>query len=235
MKYLFISDLHLGSPLLKDYATILDLLSGPYDMIFLVGDIIDTWEKSANSIVNDPMTGTIIETINDVSKETTIIFIQGNHDPDLSELVRIFPNVQVLGHRYIFNTGDSSIVVIHGHEFNATILKYNWVAKLVWPLQWLLERVGLNLRGWLRTLLHSISAKKKNKNYNDIILDIEEQVIKMYKEYNYIIMGHTHLPKLVKRDSRPSYVNCGDFIYNQTWVEYDSDIGDITLHGKINM
>jgi len=236
MKHLFISDLHLGSPLLKSHGLILNLLEGPYGVIFLVGDIIDTWEKPVDDIVNDPVDGTVINTINELSKTKTIIFIQGNHDPDLADLSRIFPNVQVLGHRYILDMEHNGlkIVVIHGHEFNETILKYSWIAKLVWPIQWIFERFGWNIRGWLRTLFHSIAAKKQNKNYNDIVLDIEEQVVEMYKDHSYVIMGHTHLPKLVEREERPSYVNCGDFIHNQTWVTYDSDTGEMLLEGTIN-
>jgi len=51
MKILFLSDFHLGSPLFESENEILSLLNDDYDMVFLLGDTIDTWEDDLWSIV----------------------------------------------------------------------------------------------------------------------------------------------------------------------------------------
>ncbi len=53
MKILFLSDLHLGSPLFRRKAEILNILKDEYDKIIVVGDLLDVWYKSAYDIYRE--------------------------------------------------------------------------------------------------------------------------------------------------------------------------------------
>ena len=53
--------------------------------------------------------------------------------------------------------------------------------------------------------------------YDNLVLDVENAAVEKYK---HVIMGHTHFPK-TSISSTHTYVNCGDWIHHQTYVEFD--------------
>jgi len=214
MKILFLSDFHLGSPLFKSENEIISLLNDDYDMVFLLGDTIDTWEGDMWSIVIK--NNMLLRKLNSLPN---LIIIKGNHDPNLIDLESVFPAKEVTW-SYEFEDNGKKGIVVHGDEFDHTVTKYSWVARLFWPINWLLERVDINIKAFFRETYHSLAAKREKKYYNDLILDVEKELVNKYKHrYDYIVIGHTHLPKLIVEDDY-TYVNCGDWIHNQTYATY---------------
>jgi UDP-2,3-diacylglucosamine hydrolase len=214
MKFLFLSDFHLGSPLFESTDKVISLLNDDYDVVFLLGDIIDTWEGYVWYIVDKNYK--LIEKLNSLNN---LVIIRGNHDPDLEELQRVFPN-KIVNVDYEFHDGDKVGIVTHGDEFDHTVTKYYWLAKLFWPINWLFERLGINIKAFFRETYHSLAVKKDKKYYNDLILNVEKELVNKYKnKYHYIVVGHTHMPKLIVEDDYV-YVNCGDWIHNKTYVIY---------------
>jgi len=223
MKILFLSDLHLGSPLFDHPKRVASLLHDNYDIVFIVGDIIDEWEMPIHSIVSE-----YIELISILNSLSNLVIIRGNHDPNIDKLQEIFPNAEVVKDYEIF-VDNERIKIIHGHEFDDLILKYYWVAKLFFPFQWISERLGYNIKGKIRDLLHSIAMKKQDAQYNDLVLEIEKRAVdEYYGEYTSVVMGHTHLPKLVIGDF--TYVNVGDWTDHSTYVLFEGS--KFTLKGE---
>jgi UDP-2,3-diacylglucosamine pyrophosphatase LpxH len=224
-KFLFISDLHLGSPLFRSEDQVFFLLNGNYDKIFIVGDIIDTWEEDVEYIVSKH--SKLIDTIN---KLNNVIIIKGNHDPSLQSLESIFPGKQVLM-EYEFYTGDEIGIIIHGDEFDIMVTKYSWISKILSPIHWVLERVGINIKAFFRELFYSIANKRNKSYYKDLVFDIEQSLVEKYgHKYKYVIVGHTHLPK-IETINGCIYVNCGDLVHNKTYVIYED--GNFKLVGVI--
>lgn len=217
MKILFLSDLHLGSPLFdsESESIIMALLDGNYDKIFIVGDTIDSWEEKLTTIRLSYVN--LFAKLNNLDN---VIIIKGNHDPSLSELQNFFPFKEVTDD-YVIYDSNKSMIIMHGDEFDNLVRKYSWFAKIIFPIHWFFERFGLNLKGFFRTTLYSISAKRQKKYYNDLVLDMEKGLVNKYKElYDCIVVGHTHFPKKVTGDNFV-YVNCGDWIHNKSYVEYE--------------
>ena len=221
---LYLSDLHLGNPLFESEKAILKLLNEPkYDKIFILGDIIDTWETPVESIRKKHEH--LITQINLRAKQGPVIIIRGNHDPNILVMHSIFDMCRIFE-----SLREGKTMFVHGHEFDELITKYYWLAKLIFPIRWLLERLGVNLLAYTRNLYHSVAAKKQNKQYDDLVLGIEKQAVAKYeKDFDYLVMGHTHLPKLVPRDADPDdprkcdYINTGDWIHNRTYIERDEN------------
>jgi len=219
MKKLFISDFHLGSPLFKKEKQIIQLFNcNDYKEIYILGDIIDTWEDDLNNITEQYRL--LIIAIN--NSPAKVFIIKGNHDPDIQKLKFIFHSCEVVD-KIEIELNDTKVIMIHGDEFDDVIIKYMWVAKLWFPFHWLLERIGINIKGYLRELFHSISMKKDHKYYNDIVTETEERAVKKYKDYSILIMGHTHLSKRVYI-SKPIYINTGSLIHDPCCIEYDNGI-----------
>lgn len=213
-KTLFLSDLHLGSPLFE-LGTICGLILSPeYERVFLVGDIFDVWEDGLTDIVRKNRT--LVNAINIASKEKEVVYLIGNHDPLEEEVQQVLPQVKTC-EEYEFDGG----IIIHGHSFDESIIKYSWLAKFTFFFHWIFERFGINLKAFFRNLYFSISNKRNKGYYKNLVLDIEEEAIKKYQyKYKFVLMGHTHFPRHVF--STIEYINCGDWIYNRSWAWYEN-------------
>lgn len=218
MKILYISDIHLGNPLvdpsIDDLITL--LTREDFTSIFLVGDIFDIWENSITEI--QKKYSKLIACINELALKKCVIMVKGNHDPSIEILREILYNVRTIAYMYSHNND----IVIHGDEFDKLVTKYSWWAKVIWPLQWFPERFGINVRYVIRNIYYSIAAQKSKKFYNDLVTDIEIHLFNKYKKnFDNIIVGHTHQPKIVVKDNK-TYVNCGSWVQNKNYVIYNN-------------
>lgn len=208
MRYLFISDFHLGSPLFSNEYELIKILTSGYDKIFLVGDIIDELENDVDITVFEY--NTLISIIN---KLDNVIIVKGNHDPGICDLRIVFPKAWVCD-EYIDDFG----VVVHGDKFDKFLDTF--LQKISFKIFYVCERVGLNTKMIIRHILYNVISFIKGKSKNDLIVHYEIDAFNYYcKEHNNIISGHSHMPKIVSRDGC-NYINCGDWIYNKTYVEY---------------
>jgi len=219
MKTLIISDIHLGSPLVDKKNEVMNLMKlNKYDTIILNGDIFDVWEESFDNILLANFD--FIKLLQKLSLDKTIYFIMGNHDPYISEIKKIFPEMIVLNELLI----DEDILIVHGDQFDNLVTKYLWFAKLIFIPNWLCERIfHYNLKASFREFFYSIANKKDKPYYAKLVGDIEKEAVEFYKDKcRYLIMGHTHSPKRV--DGKDiSYINCGDIVRNKVCLEYDEN------------
>ena len=221
MKLLFISDFHFGSPLFKSYKKVMSILDGGYDKIFILGDIIDTWEAPIEDIVIDNK-----RIINKINSLDNVVVIRGNHDPSIFKIGRIFYSAEIVL-SYKYEVDGKKFIMVHGDECDDLVLKYSWLARLLFPIHWMFERFGINLKGFFRELYHSISMKVDKKYYHDLVLDIEKELVSRYKDKcDCLIFGHTHVPKLGSKDGT-IYVNCGDWVWSNSYVVYEDGMFDL--------
>jgi len=206
VRYIFLSDLHLGSPLFKSEDAIIRLLQNEYDKIFLVGDIVDDWEDNVPSIVSKY--NRLIFCINSLSN---VVILKGNHDPEIGVLRTIFPAADVFDDYEL----EGNIMVTHGHRFS----KEPW--RMTFCIFYMFERIGINLKAFARWIRSWFYDK------NELTLPEEKDTVAHYKaDYDYVVMGHTHIPKIVP-GAECTYVNCGDWVCSKTYVEYED--GKFTL------
>ena len=212
MTKLFLSDLHLGSPLFRSTSHILDLLNRTlFDEIFFVGDIIDEWEKDVLNIVIEH--SEIISTINYQSMLKPINFIIGNHDPSKDILEKIFNHVNFYD-SLKFNNG----IIIHGHQFSIIYDEPSIWSKILYSIYWLFERIGIDLLSKPKQLLFSLASKFDDDDYPELVLSVEEGILEAYKnKYEFAITGHTHMPKIINHPEL-KFINCGDWTHNKTYV-----------------
>ena len=212
MKFLFLSDIHLGSPLFQEHDKLEEVLNSNFEHLYLLGDILDVQERDLNKIIK--RNKNIINRIKFLGSKVTII--KGNHDPELSEIQSLFPKAKVLEESQF-----EKFKLIHGHEFGLPVLKYSFLVKLLFKLHWFFERIGINLQAIFRTLYISISSIINGEDYEDIILDVEKSIIDKYSgKYSGVICGHTHMPKQIEHGGF-LYINCGDWIHNNTYLQLD--------------
>lgn len=212
------SDLHLG---MKDSSPkkILEFLDSIHtDLLILNGDIIDMDALKRGSKWRNKHTKVIMKLL-DMSRDTNIIYIRGNHDSDLEDVYGYkFGNIKFMD-EYIYNHDDKKMLIFHGDKIDVTV-KYKFLSQI--------GSIGYDLALRLNTLYneyrmrtgkpyYSISKwiKKNVKNAISFVNDFEINACEYAKskKCDSVICGHIHIPVIKKIDGI-NYYNSGDWVEN---------------------
>ena len=212
------SDLHLG---MKDSSPkkILEFLDSIHtDLLILNGDIIDMDALKRGSKWKNKHTKVIMKLL-DMSRDTDIIYLRGNHDSDLEDVYGYkFGNIKFMD-EYIYNHEDKKMLIFHGDKIDVTV-KYKFLSQI--------GSIGYDLALRLNTLYneyrmrtgkpyYSISKwiKKNVKNAISFVNDFEINACEYAKskKCDSVICGHIHIPVIKKIDGI-NYYNSGDWVEN---------------------
>jgi UDP-2,3-diacylglucosamine pyrophosphatase LpxH len=217
---LFISDVHLGSKGSKASELLETLKQYEPKYLFIVGDFIDGWLLKKRHYWTQDFTNLIRKILSYSKKGTQVIYITGNHDDFLRNYspMNLGINIKILD-EYVWN----GYYITHGDLYDG-IVSMKWLG--------VLGSVGyemaIGIDHFLKKLGHKKSLSKylKNKVKNAIkfITDFETQLVYQAKERGCkgVIAGHIHTPadKIIKGIH---YLNCGDWIENNSYIIYDND------------
>jgi len=212
------SDLHLG---MKDSSPkkILEFLDSIHtDLLILNGDIIDMDALKRGSKWKNKHTKVIMKLL-DMSRDTDIIYLRGNHDSDLEDVYGYkFGNIKFMD-EYIYNHEDKKMLIFHGDKIDVTV-KYKFLSQI--------GSIGYDVALRLNTLYneyrmrtgkpyYSISKwiKKNVKNAISFVNDFEINACEYAKskKCDSVICGHIHIP-VIKKIDEIDYYNSGDWVEN---------------------
>lgn len=215
---LFISDVHLGSKgsnaellleMLKEYE--------PKELI-IVGDFIDGWLLKKRHYWTQDFSNVIRKILSYTKKGTKVTYITGNHDDFLRSYIPIYfgDNINVVNEMVW-----EDYFITHGDLYDG-IVQMKWLGKLgsfgyelAISLDMLMKKFG-----YKKSL--SKFLKKKVKDAVKFITNFEEQLVYQSKKRNCkgVICGHIHTPENKYIDGI-HYLNCGDWIENNSYIIYD--------------
>ncbi|MFB0911567.1 MAG: UDP-2,3-diacylglucosamine diphosphatase [Flavobacterium sp.] len=225
-----ISDVHLGT--FGSHAIELNryLSSIKPKVLVLNGDIIDIWQFRKSYF--PPTHLKIIQKILSLaSKGTKIYYITGNHD----EMLRKFSDLNLgnieLVDKLILEMDDKKAWIFHGDVFDASVNHAKWIAKLGGLgydylilfnrfVNWCLKKIGKKPYSFSKKI--KAGVKKAVKHISDFEETATELAIE--KKYDYVICGHIHEPKIIKKENKNGsvlYLNSGDWVENLTALEYN--------------
>jgi len=206
MKRVIISDTHIGTKFYRSDQLLSFLKSADYDELVLAGDIID--------FIKIPIFSErcmeIIEAID--YKNKSIIYVVGNHDESLINLVgKEFFNVTFLK-RYDFEEGGRKFRIEHGDVYDKGAIHNRLFVTFLSVLQNILEfSFSFDFTSWWTEI-----QIKKHKLRS--IIDI----LRHHPKIDVFIMGHTHIPEAViwidEDQHIKTYINSGDWVTHQTYV-----------------
>lgn len=205
MKRIIISDLHIGSKFYKS-EELLDFLSTEeYDELVLAGDIID--------FIKIPVfTDNCLEIMKSINYSKKIIYVVGNHDESLLNLVgRKVGNVEFLK-RYDFESSGRKFRIEHGDDYDKGVIHNRIFVKLLSVIQSILEfAFDFDFTSWWTE-----KQIKKHKLRSAI------HILKHHPDIDVFVMGHNHIPEAIiwveADQSIKTYINCGDWVTHQTYV-----------------
>lgn len=220
VKALFISDVHLGSKGSKASALLEMLKQYEPEYLFIVGDFIDGWLLKKRHYWTQDFTNLIRKILSYSKKGTQVIYITGNHDDFLRHYSPIGLGTRIkIVNDYIWK----GYYITHGDLYDG-IVSMKWLG----VLGSIGYEMAIGIDHFLKKLGHKKSLSKylKNKVKNAIkfITDFENQLVYQAKERGCkgVIAGHIHTPadKIIKDIH---YLNCGDWIENNSYIIYDND------------
>jgi UDP-2,3-diacylglucosamine pyrophosphatase LpxH len=194
------------------------------EYLFLVGDIIDGWLLKKRIFWPQDNTNVIRKILSYSKNGTKVIYLPGNHDEFLREYGEIsFGNIE-FHDEYVYK----DIYLTHGDLYDG-VVKLKWLG--------VLGSIGYDMAividRFLKRLGHKRSLSKylkdKVKGAIKFITSFEDQLIYQSKKRNcnHVVCGHIHFPVIKKVDGI-TYINCGDWIENNTYVIYNEN--KFTLH-----
>ena len=222
-----LSDIHLGTFHSKTEEVTRFLESVDCGRLILNGDIIDGWHLQKGGIGRwKPRHTRFFKVIMKMMENqgTEIIYVRGNHDDFLDNLVPFtFYNIKIVKD-YIYESQGKRYYVTHGDVFDSVTTRMKWLAKLGdWGytcLLWINKVYNLyrKKRGKPYYSL-SQSVKQKVKSAVSYISDFEKELVELalMKKCDGIICGHIHHPADTYYGDI-HYLNSGDWVETMSAV-----------------
>ena len=234
-KIYFASDFHLGIPdevssrkREERIITWMDKIFPHTQELYLLGDVFDFWFEYA-TVVPRGYIRLMAKIAQFTDAGIPVHFFTGNHDMwtfDYLEKelgVKIYRNPIeaeyngkqfLIGHGYGLGPGD------HGYKF----IKKVFASRLC---QWLFARLHPNLGVGVANYFSRKSRVATGTTEDEYLGDENEWLVLYSKEvlakkhYDYLIFGHRHLPLKKKVGFNSVYLNTGDWIRYDSYVEFD--------------
>ena len=221
---LFISDIHLGDPDFEDEEKLDLLFTGrSWAAIYILGDLIDTWESTIALIIAKYMP--LIKVINEVAKITSVNIIKGNHDPDVWTLARFFPNAHIFDYTHKVFIGGKSVIMAHGEKMDPLNPYLYFLAWLYRKMKAKFDETTIlrKITEWISSKFYGISKKPWAVQ--------DRNAVKEWKdEAEVIITGHTHTVKMLEM-SNLIYINTGTVLPPvKTYVIHNGQTGRFEIH-----
>jgi len=254
-KTIVLSDLHLGiaNSRVKELTAFLSAHS--CDTLILNGDIIDGWQLKKSGEWKKKHTHFFRLLMKYMHKyHTKIIYLRGNHDDFLDEILPFSFGPFLIKRTHILNSGDKKYYVVHGDIFDSITTNLKWLAKLgdigYTFLLWVNRHYNhYRLKKGLPYYSLSQVVKSKVKKAVSFISDYEQQLCEVAKanQCDGVICGHIHQAADKMMDDI-HYLNSGDWvetmsllaethdgqwqiIFYADWIkETQADHGDNTIY-----
>ena len=246
-KVYFASDFHLGIP---DRATSierekricqwLDEIKHDAALLYLVGDIFDTWFEYRNVIPRGytRFLGKLAELSDNGLR---IEVFTGNHDlwmldyftKELNIPVHHQPiTMEINGKKLFIGHGDGLGPGDHGYKVLKKVLRSN-------ISQWLYRRVhpdtGVGLAEWFSRLgpkhAEGIIKKEFLGREKEMLVQFGLETLKT-EHFDYFIFGHRHIAIEYPLTPTCTYINLGDWIVYDTYAVFDGEKAKLVYYKK---
>ncbi len=224
-----LSDIHLGIRNSHVREAVRFLKEHSCDTLILNGDIIDGWQLRKSGKWKKRHTSFFRLLMKWLSAtDTKVIYLRGNHDDFLDEVLPIQLGNFTLDRTYIHESFGKRYFVVHGDIFDTVTTKLKWIAKLgdsgYTFLLWMNRHYNrFRRRRGLPYYSLSQIVKHKVKKAVSFMSDYESELcaVASAERCDGVICGHIHQPANKYIDGI-HYLNSGD------WVETLSALVETT-------
>lgn len=228
-KTIVLSDIHIGSRWSHTAEAMEFLRNNKCDVLILNGDIIDGWHLIRDRKKWKKLYNEFIKLLMDISSDSEIIYIRGNHDDFLDYVVPFKYNAFSVLKDYTFESHGKKFYVFHGDLFDTVTTKIRWMSKLgdkLYSMLLQVNRIYNDYRQREGKDYFSISKPMKDwvKRYVSSISNFDRNILKVAKKHkcDAVICGHIHQAE-IRYIKEVMYLNSGDWIESLTALTEDFD------------
>ncbi|MFI3314080.1 MAG: UDP-2,3-diacylglucosamine diphosphatase [Rikenellaceae bacterium] len=228
-KTIVLSDIHIGSRWSHTAEAIDFLRNSKCEKLILNGDIIDGWHLMRDKNKWKQLYNEFMKLMIDKANECEIIYIRGNHDDFLDNVVPFqYKNVSVL-RDCIHESNGRKFYVFHGDLFDTVTTKIKWMSKLgdkLYSMMLQINRIYNDYRRRNGKDYFSISKPLKDwvKRHVSSLSNFDRNILRVAKRNNCtgVICGHIHHAE-IRTIQEVLYLNSGDWIESLTALAEDYD------------
>jgi UDP-2,3-diacylglucosamine pyrophosphatase LpxH len=133
-----------------------------------------------------------------------LVWVRGNHDGP-ADIVSHIVGVDILD-EYVFRNASTSLLILHGDQFDTIITSYPWLTKLACGIFYYIQK-------WMpHRAARFIRRVSKRWQRNSQLIERRASEYAQSLGYPNVTCGHTHIPMVARRDG-VCYINSG------TWTE----------------
>jgi len=228
---IWISDVHLGTRGCKAEALLTFLRRHRADNLYLVGDIVDGWNRGAAWHWSQAQSAVVAEIRHWHRSGVNVVFLPGNHDESYLDLVAALFGTIPVASRLIHRTAEGRMMlVLHGHQFDQSNNAACWPGRMGSRAYTL----ALRINDWygrerLRSGNRARWLKERLSNVVRVLTEVDRcefdrTVFEAAREHRVdgVICGHIHRPEQRMLD-QIWYVNDGDWVESCTALVEDRD------------
>jgi UDP-2,3-diacylglucosamine pyrophosphatase LpxH len=214
----WISDVHLGTRSSKAAALLDFLRDHELETLYIVGDLIDTWQMRRGIYWPQQHNDVIQKLLRKAREGTRIIYIPGNHDEFVGDFCGYYGHMAIERQAKHMTADGRRILVIHGHELDTVVQNARWLAfagdlgyqfllSLNPLINFVRRRFGLGY--WSL----SAYAKRRVKDAVNFIGEFETAIVRYAERHSVdaVLCGHIHSAG-IRQIGAVTYYNCGDWV-----------------------
>ncbi len=228
MKIYIASDFHLKFDenkneveRLKKVLDFLSLVEKEAGMLILNGDIFDLWFAWNSVIIKGYFP--ILRKFADIRENgCKIIFIAGNHDFWFGDFLAEQLDIKIYKDFFATEIDGKNIFVTHGDKYTSNDLRYKIFRALV-RNKIVMEIFALIHPDFALKIGKHLSRSSRTNRTTKMKMKTREQGMikhsnKILENYDIVIMGHSHLPKIIEFKNG-IYANAGDWLVNNSYLK----------------
>jgi len=221
-RMLVISDLHIGNPFSTAKRKLGDFLrycrDGRFDLV-INGDGFEILQASFGVLARDSI-GILAELRDMMAGGCRVFYVIGNHDIALEHLLqstyaqRISPFLNV-------SSGGRRIRIEHGHLYDPSFIKhpvlYEVLTRAAGPLLHVYPDVYRAWSSYQRWKDRWTRRRAKSHLEASVYYEAADRILK--RGFDTVVFGHTHKAEEVELYPGQRYINCGNWLRGQHYVE----------------
>lgn len=199
---IIISDIHLGSEVSRPKAVKEMLQKHDFKRLILLGDIFDDLNFSRLKKEHWNLLS-YIRKLSNPDKKIKVIWVEGNHDEGLSEIMSHLIGIKVYKEYYWISNG-KKYLAIHGHQFDRFLNENVIISSISSFIYYKIQKYDRQSQKVSRFI------KRRSKGWLRLSNKVADGALNYAKENeaDIIFCGHTH-QTLHKKSSNIEYYNTG--------------------------
>jgi len=235
-KAFFISDIHLGAEndieeqkKINKLISFFNYINQPNNRLYIIGDLFDFWFEYKYAVPNRNYR-ILFQISKLIENNVDVHFLPGNHDSWIKNFLRDQVGMKIHPEIHTTEIHSKKFYLFHGDGISKKDIGYR-ILKKIFRSRFNIFLYGL-LHPDLGIPLARLMSSTSRKHTADLVLDDEGDYLefatnKFNKGFDFVIVGHSHRPKLEKIDQH-IFLNLGDWINHFSYGMLES--GELSLH-----